>query len=108
MVETDLQLVYNKISAAASAGLTIVVIAGNYNDIASYYSAAGHQDAIPVSAIADSDGLCRGHGPPMNSTDGSNSNKIVKAADDTSAPYSNYGSNYCSARYGHRVNMEIR
>jgi subtilisin family serine protease len=83
-VETPLSPALNRaISASIKAGVTYVVSAGNYGHDASSTSPASNPDVITVSAIADSDGKCGGVGPELmieNAT-----------ADDTFAPFSNFG-----------------
>lgn len=57
------------------------VAAGNSNADAANYSPANHSDVLTVSALADSNGLLGGGGPPTS-----------YGPDDTLASFSNYGS----------------
>jgi subtilisin family serine protease len=70
------------ISRLVDRGVVVVVAAGNSNDNAVNYLPARFQDAITVSAIADSDGKCGGTGQAL---------APWGYKDDTLAGYSNYG-----------------
>ena len=64
-----------------SAGVPIVVAAGNQSSDSRYYAPAQYPEVITVSAFADSDGRPGGEGPGTSA-----------GADDTFATFSNYGS----------------
>jgi subtilisin len=68
------------INRAVAAGLTVVVAAGNHHVDASTESPGSAQDAITVSALADSNGKCGGLGPATS-----------WGPDDSFATFSNYG-----------------
>ena len=69
------------ISAAVDRGVVVVVAAGNDATDASRFFPANHPDAITVSALADFDGAPGGSGPST----------CLRDADDSLAPFSNYG-----------------
>lgn len=69
------------IARATSAGVVVVVAAGNENRDAISTSPANAPDAITVSAYADSDGGAGKQGPPVSGM-----------GDDTRATFSNFGS----------------
>lgn len=71
------QALDDAISNAVSAGITIVLAAGNDDTDVSNVFPAGHPDAITVSALTDYDGLPGG---------------LAGGADDKFAGFSNYGS----------------
>lgn len=68
------------ISNSVAAGVTYVVAAGNSGVDAAGFSPANHPAVITVSALADSDGKCGGHGAAT-----------PYGADDTLASFSNFG-----------------
>lgn len=74
----------NAIAQAVAAGITVVVSAGNYGVNAASTSPANSPDALTVSAIGDSDGVCGGSGPALVEPDGT-------IPDDTFAFFSNFG-----------------
>jgi hypothetical protein len=76
----------NIINAAIKAGITVVVAAGNYGKDASAITPANNPNALTVSAIADSDGICGGAGPDLT-LEGDN----ATLTDDTFAFFSNFG-----------------
>ncbi len=69
------------IASAVSAGVTVVVAAGNSDADAANYTPANSPAAITVSALADFDGLDGGDGSPTCRSD----------QDDTLADFSNWG-----------------
>jgi subtilisin family serine protease len=75
--------VHNVIAQLNAAGVTMVVAAGNETDDASKYMPAKYSEVITVSALADSDAMPGGFGPPTFYEQGN---------DDTFATFSNYGS----------------
>lgn len=74
------------VAGMTAAGVVVVVCAGNYSEDASGWSPASAPSAITVSALTDSDGLPGGLGPEIFSNDGTS-----RGADDTLAPFSNFG-----------------
>jgi subtilisin family serine protease len=74
------------INEAVKAGITVVVAAGNHGKDASSTSPANNPNVMTVSAIADSDGVCGGIGPDLTIPQMEST-----IADDTFAPFSNFG-----------------
>lgn len=72
---------HTAICSLVSAGVTLVVAAGNESDDAAYHVPAAYSEVITVSAIADYDGIVGGKGRVTCRTD----------KDDTFATFSNYG-----------------
>jgi subtilisin len=81
------QAVNDAVRKGTEKGVVFVVSAGNDGADASLYSPASEPTAITVSALADSDGEPGGTGSSFVYSDGS-----LYTADDTFAPFSNYGS----------------
>lgn len=74
------------IDQAMKAGITVVAAAGNYGRDASTTSPANDPNVLTVSAIADTDGKCGGHGPVVP-PDFEN----MTMSDDSFAYFSNFG-----------------
>ncbi|CAN5604580.1 hypothetical protein BH23CHL2_BH23CHL2_25110 [soil metagenome] len=68
------------VCAIVDAGITVVVAAGNEDEPTTYKVPARYQEAITVSALADSDGLAGGLG-----------SATWAGPDDSMASFSNYG-----------------
>ncbi|MDH3385220.1 MAG: S8 family serine peptidase [Nitrosopumilus sp.] len=75
------QALNNAVENSISAGIVYAVAAGNESRNAANYSPASAPNAITVSAIADSNGMCGGDGTSTS-----------YGTDDTLATFSNYGS----------------
>lgn len=76
---------HQAIQGAVEQGVTFTVAAGNSNNHAKNFVPAKFEEAITVSAIADTDGKPGGKGPSIEMP---NSGTVK---DDTFAPFSNYG-----------------
>lgn len=80
------QALDDAVKRGTDAGIVFVVAAGNSSADVSTSSPARAPSAITVSALADSDGTPEGRGPSFYLSDGT-----FYTADDTFAPFSNYG-----------------
>ncbi|MFL5758125.1 MAG: S8 family serine peptidase [Thermomicrobiales bacterium] len=78
---------HSAIQQLTSAGVTVVVAAGNSAANAGNFIPAQYSEVITVSALADSDGKPGGFGAPMY-----DSNSNFDGSDDGVATWSNYGS----------------
>lgn len=76
------QAEYDAIQSAVESGVAFAVAAGNSDDDANFYSPAGFDNVLTVSALADFDGLPGGFASPTCLTD----------QDETLAYFSNWGS----------------
>ena len=76
--------IHRAVCAATAAGVTVVAAAGNDSEDANGVLPAAYPEVITVSALADSDGLPSGSGPPPGCE--------PEALDDHLAFFSNFGS----------------